>query len=191
MDGYGRSVLQTVRIEDIELASSDDCGRDERSVASGRRWRRSRLIEHRIDHPRRILPDNTVCRRPIAYRGPEGSRARGGTLRRIIVVAEKPVLSLVDSRMGRGDSGRSNRSRGEAGAAIDPHHSTSFEIGIHDQIRDVVSFRILAAVDGLLGQPSYDRFEAALLASASAVAESGGPDASAALEAALSTTVSS
>jgi hypothetical protein len=67
----------------------------------------------------------------------------------------------------------------------------AFGIGIHDQIRDVVSFRILVAVDGLPAQPSYDRFEAALLASASAIAESVGPDASAALDAALSTTVSS
>ncbi len=51
----------------------------------------------------------------------------------------------------------------------------AFGIGRHEPIRDVVSMRVLVAVDGQLGTapPDYARFEAAVISTAEAIAAQG------------------
>lgn len=63
----------------------------------------------------------------------------------------------------------------------------AFGIGDNGPIRDVVSARVLIAVDGQLGtaEPSYDRFEAAVLTTAHEIAKSKGPTPARKLEEAL------
>jgi hypothetical protein len=58
-----------------------------------------------------------------------------------------------------------------------------FGIGVNALIRDPVSFHIVTAVDGRLGQgTSYARFEAAILIAAREIAAQMGPEAEAKLE---------
>lgn len=48
----------------------------------------------------------------------------------------------------------------------------AFGIGIHERIRDVVSMRVIIAVDGKLGMqaPDYVRFESAIIQAAEKIA---------------------
>ena len=63
----------------------------------------------------------------------------------------------------------------------------AFGIGRHELIRDVVSWRIVVAVDGLYGtaSPDYNRFESAIVSAAREIAEAGPSNASALLESEL------
>jgi hypothetical protein len=61
----------------------------------------------------------------------------------------------------------------------------AFGIGKSDPINQVVSFRVLAAVDREIPNPSYDRFAAAVLEAARDIARQGPSDALPRLEAAL------
>jgi hypothetical protein len=61
----------------------------------------------------------------------------------------------------------------------------AFGLGKDGPIRDVVSFRVLAAVDMDISQPSYDRFEAAVVEAARDIARHGPFDAVSRLEAEL------
>jgi hypothetical protein len=51
----------------------------------------------------------------------------------------------------------------------------AFGIGKSEPIRDVVSFRVLAAVDRQIPQPSYERFETAVMDAARDIARQHGP----------------
>jgi len=63
----------------------------------------------------------------------------------------------------------------------------AFGIGIHESVRDPISMRVLVSVDGLLGTspPSYERFEAAVLETARAIASAKGKTPRTKLEAAF------
>jgi len=59
-----------------------------------------------------------------------------------------------------------------------------FGIGVHELIRDLVSWRILCTIDGQYGtaEPSYDRFETALISAGRDIAHAAGKDALARLD---------
>lgn len=63
----------------------------------------------------------------------------------------------------------------------------AFGIGVHEPIRDVVSWRVLVAVDGKLGTepPDYGRFEATIIAAARDIANVAGVEAAATLDSEL------
>jgi hypothetical protein len=61
----------------------------------------------------------------------------------------------------------------------------AFGLGRSEPINQVVSFRVLAAVDRQIPEPSYDRFEAAVIEAARDIARHGPSDALPRLEAAL------